>query len=170
MEAQMINIGNNQQEKIVTKELKINKKVFIYNETVIPLCNISRISVADAPKKPYSLWYFAVVVLGFLLLGTGSGTGVLIGLMLLGGVGFIIYNTYKVNQDVHEYLVLNLNSGQNIFLYSKDHSFTIKVMDVIINCMNLEKEYVVNMENCKIEACQFGNDNIMGRRENGNKF
>lgn len=48
-----INIGNSQEEKIVTRELKVNQNVFIYNETVIPLCNISRISVVNEAKKPY---------------------------------------------------------------------------------------------------------------------
>lgn len=47
---QKINIGNNQQNIIKTKELKVGKNVFIYNETAIPLNNISRISVDSGPR------------------------------------------------------------------------------------------------------------------------
>lgn len=161
MQERKINISNNQSEKIETKELKIHKNVFIYNETVIPLSNISRISVAVAPKRSYSPWTFIAALIGFMLLFSETGTGVLIGLLFIGGASLIIYTTYQENKDLHEYLVLNLNSGKDIYLYSKNHQFTIRVMDVIINCLNSGNEYKINMENCHIEACQFGNENII---------
>ena len=164
MKEQKINIGNNQDEKIVTKELKINKNVFIYNETVIPLSNISRIHVAVPDKKPLSLWHILGAILGVLLITTGEAIWLITGIVVLSIAILAIYNIYKSNQDPHEYLVLNLNSGKDIYLYSKDHKFSIDVMDVIINCINSGKQYKVNMENCKIQACQFGDGNMMKER------
>lgn len=74
------------------------------------------------------------------------------------------------NQKLGEYLILNLNSGRDIYLYGNNHNFTIEIMDVIINCMNSGKEYRINMENCQIEACQLGEHNVLsgGRTWNGN--
>lgn len=161
MKEQKINIGNSQKEKIITRELKINKNVFIYNETVIPLCNISRISVAGAVKEPYQLIHLIMIFVGLVFLFTKSIVPLLIGMVLIGLGGWLLYRTYQANQNLGEFLVLNLNSGKDIYLYSTDHDFTVEIMDVIINCMNLGKEYIVNMANCKIEACQFGDENIM---------
>lgn len=154
-----INIGNSQKERIVTKELKINQNVFIYNESVIPLCNISRISVASENKKPYDKNLAIMIIIGVVLLLTGVGA--VIGLPLIAIAVWLLYKTYQYNQELGEYLKLNLNSGQNIYLYSSNHDFTIEVMDVIINCINSGVGYTVNMENCEIEAVQLGESNQM---------
>lgn len=159
MNSPKINIGNSQKERIVTKELKINQNVFIYNESVIPLCNISRVSVASEEKKPYDKNLVIMIGVGILL--TFTGIGAVIGLPLIAIAVWLLYKTYRYNQEPGEYLKLNLNSGQNIYLYSGNHDFTIEVMDVIINCINSGIGYMVNMENCTIEAVQVGESNQM---------
>lgn len=164
MKEPKINIGNNQSEKIITKELKIAQNVFIYNDSIIPLNNISRISVANAVKEPYQLFPFLLVFAGLLCLFAGNVIVFFIGLSMIALGALSIYKTYKNNQDLGEYLILSLNSGEKIYLYSRNHDFTIAVMDVIINCINSGKEYKVNMENCNIEACHFNENNIMAER------
>ncbi len=159
MDLAKINIGNSQEEKIVTRELKVNQNVFIYNETVIPLCNISRISVVNEAEKPYDKSFFIMILIGIVL--TCTGIGAVVGLPLIAIATWFLYKTYKHNQGLGEYLKLNLNSGQDIYLYSSNHDFTIEVMDVIINCINSGAGYAVNMENCKIEAMQMGEGNHM---------
>lgn len=154
-----INIGNSQEEKIVTRELKVNQNVFIYNESVIPLCNISRISVVSEAEKPYDRNLFIMIVVGIVL--TCTGIGAVVGLPLIVIAVWLLYKIYQYNQELGEYLKLNLNSGQNIYLYSDNHDFTIEVMDVIINCINSGAGYAINMENCKIEAMQMGESNHM---------
>lgn len=168
MDLTKINIGNSQEEKIVTNELKINKNVFIYQETMIPLCNISRVHTARAKEHPYNIAWFIAVLIGFFLwtaVGEIGLIGFIVGGLAIVGGGMQIYFTYKKNSDLGEYLVLNLNSGMNIYLYSKNHDFCIEVMDVIINCLNSGKEYSINMENCRIEACQFGDHNMLRGKE-----
>lgn len=161
MKEPKINIGNSQSEKIITKELKITQNVFIYNQSMIPLSNISRIGVADAAKEPYQAFAFIIILVGLLILCTKNLIAILVGLIMIAIGGWSIYKTYKSNQELGEYLILSLNSGEKIYLYSKDHDFTIEIMDVIINCINSGQEYRVNMENCHIEACQFGDNNMM---------
>lgn len=161
METAKINIGQNQNERIITKELKINKNVFVYNETVIQLCNISGISVTDEAKEKYQLSMFVAIFIGLGLLTFDNVMMVLIGLGLIALGGWTIYRTYEINHQLGEYLVLNLNSGRNIYLYSNNHDFTIEVVNVIIDCINSGKEYRVNMENCIIETCQFIENHMM---------
>lgn len=118
-----INIGNSQKEKIVTKELKINQNVFIYDKSMIPLCNISRISIASEAEKPYDRNLIIMIVVGIIL--TCTGIGVVIGLPLIVIAVWLLYKTYQYNQELGEYLKLNLNSGQDDYLYSNDHDFKI---------------------------------------------
>lgn len=159
MDLPKINIGDSQEERIVTKELKINQNVFIYNETVIPLCNISRISVESEAEEPYNKNLYIMIAIGIVL--TCTGIGAVVGLPLIAIAVWLLLRTYQYNQKLGEFLKLNLNSGQNIYLYSDNHDFTIEVMDVIINCINSGAGYAVNMENCKIEAMQMGESNHM---------
>lgn len=154
-----INIGNSQEEKIITKELKINQNVFIYNETLIPLSNISRVSVVNEEKKAYDKSLLIMIGAGIVL--TITGVGAIVGLPLAAIGAWLVYRIYQYNQELGEFLKLNLNSGQDIYLYSKNHGFTIEIMDVIINCLNSGVGYSVNMDNCKIEALQLGESNNM---------
>lgn len=163
MSKQKINIGNSQKEKIVTNELIINQKVFIYKETIIPLNNISRISIAGEQSKPYQIYSFVMLIIGILFLFTRTTILILLGLILLAGGAFSIYQTHKENTELGEYLVFNLNSGRDIYLYTRQHEFAIEIMDVIVNCINSGEEYKVNMSNCKIETCQFGENNTVSR-------
>lgn len=139
MNKQLINIGNTGNEKIITKELKIGENVFIYNETVIQLCNISRISLAKAPKEPYQLTHILMVLIGALMLFAGE-VMLLVGLLIAAIGAVLLYNTYSKNQDTGEYLVLELNCDRNIFLYCKTHSFAVELVDTMINCINSRKE------------------------------
>ncbi len=165
---QKVNIGNNQQEKIITKELKISQNIFIYNETMIPLYNISRVSVSDALRQPYQPYQFIMLFVGVCLLFTKSVWGVLIGLAIGALAGWLLYKTYKENEDRGEYIVLSLNSGEKIFLHSTNHDFSIRIMDVIANCINSDSRReanvvnVVNMDSCSIETCNMNEykDNI----------
>ena len=101
-----------------------------------------------------------MILVGLLIL-FGNGALFLIGLICISLGSWLIYNTYRRNQDTSEYLVLDLNCEKDIYLYCKQHTFAIELMDVIINCINSGKEYRISMDNCKIEACQFGDGNLM---------
>ena len=108
MDISKINIGNHQEEKIVTKELKINQNVFIYNESIIPLCNISRISVVNEEEKSYDKTWIIMIVAGVILSCTGVGAVIKIPLLAIGA--WALYKIYKYNQELGEFLKLNLNS------------------------------------------------------------
>lgn len=166
-----VNIGNNQQEKIITKQLKISQNIFIYNETVIPLKNISKVSVAPIAKQPYQLYQFIMIFIGVCVLFLKSTFWILIGLALVALGVWLIYRTIEYNNDRGEYLILSLNSGEKIYFHSTNHDFSIRVMDVIVNCINADIQQevsvvnVVNMDSCTIETCNMNEykDNIFKR-------
>jgi len=125
-------------------------------------------------KMPYSIMHFIMILIGIAFLFFQRIFWGIVGLALIGFGGWFIYKVYEANQRKDEFLVLSLNSGKDVYLHSNDHAFTIEIMDVIINCLNSGKEYKVNMANCKIETCQFGEGNILYNnketKKNADKF
>lgn len=160
MHEQKINIGNSQKEKIVTSQMKIAKNVFIYNDTFIPLHSISQVSVIKEQAKPYSFNQIIAIGVGIIFLFLGDMFTVL-GLAIIAGAVFLLYTTYIYNKEIGEYLKIEMNSGKSVYFYNKNHDFLVEIMDVMINCINTQKEYLVSMDTYNIEACQFGNSNLM---------
>lgn len=160
MKEQKINIGNSQKEKIVTEQIKIAKNVFIYNNTFIPLHSISQVSVIKEKEKPYSSNQIIAVVVGIIFLFLGD-IATILGLVIIAGAIYLLYTTYKYNKEIGEYLKIEMNSGKSIYFYNKNHKFLVEIMDVMINCINTQKEYLVSMDTYNIESCQFGNSNLM---------
>lgn len=153
-----ITVENEAKEKIVVNQLKINQNTFTYDETVVPLSDISKISMASTPKEPYNLFHILLVVGGIALLFTKIMVWMLVGVgfMILGA--FLLYMTHSKKQNTGEYLILNLKSGTDIYLYCRKHEFTVELMGVIMNCINSARGYNVNTENCQIESCKLGTE------------
>lgn len=166
-----INISGSEEEKICTDELIISQNVLIYEESFVPLYNISMVSVVEEPREEHHIWACMMVVIGiiagFVIIARFSewAIGLVIAFILISIGLFDIGMTNQKNAEAGEYLVINLNSGRNILFYSHNHKFILEVMDVIINCINNGDECIINLENCNIEACQFGNSNIMSGRD-----
>ena len=153
-----ITVENEPKEKIVVNQLKINQNSFTYDETVVPLSDISRISMASTPKEPYNLFHILLMVGGIALLFTRIVVWMLagVGLIILGAS--LLYMTHSKKQNTGEYLILNLKSGTDIYLYCKKHEFTVELMGVIMNCINAARGYNINTENCQIESCKLGTE------------
>lgn len=171
-----INISGSEEEKIFTNQLIVAKNVLIYEQSFIPLYNISAVSVVDEPKESYHIWAMVMCVIGIVIgiiafvLSANDGINLKIAIWLMAGVILItiaIFDfcaTNDKNEQAGEYMVLILNSGRSVFFYSRDHEFIMEVMDVIINCINKGDECIINLERCNIRECQFGDGNIMARR------
>lgn len=171
-----INISGNEEEKIYTDELIISKNVFIYDTSFIPLYNISMVSITEEPKETYHIWACIIFAIGiaieFIVFARFTETGTNLEIVTWFVIGFILVSiglfdiciTNQKNSEAGEYMVINLNSGRSVFFYSRSHAFIMKVMDVIINCINNGDECIINLEHCNIKACQFGDGNIMSGR------
>ena len=149
------NIGNSQKEKIETDQLRVANSVLIYNESFRPLQNICYVGVKEVAKDKYSWKAVLMAVIGIGLLMTKEVVGIIIGLILIVLGLYSLYSTYTNNQEEKEYLWIRLNAGDNMYFLFKDHKFLIEVMDVMINCMNKNKEYTIDMSNSSIQTCNF---------------
>lgn len=162
MRTQTIGITNNQKDKIETKELKIAKNIFAYNNSFIPLSSISRVGVVKESEQEYPVKAIAAVVIGVILFFVGNVITI-IGSLIAAAGGWILYKTYKGNQETGEFLVIELNSGSRVYFYQKNHAFLLEIMEVMTNCINnnSDKIYTVSMDTYNIESCQFGEGNCM---------
>lgn len=162
MKNQNIGITNNQKDKIETKELKISKNIFVYNNSFIPLSSISRVGVVKESVQEYPPKAIVAVIIGVLLFFVGNIITI-IGTLVAAAGGWIIFKTYKNNQETGEFLVIELNSGNRVYFYQKNHEFLLEIMEVMTNCINNNSDriYTVSMDTYNIESCQFGEGNCM---------
>lgn len=153
----MISLEKN--EKIVeTRELTIYRNTLIYEDSVIQLENISRISVSPIEKRKIPLWSIICAILGVLALGTEAGMGML--LLAIGG-GYFCYILYQ-NSQLGHYLTLELNSGYNIYFTGKNIEFLKRITKVLAECMNdKNNSYTIHMEQATIDNIQIGDKNKM---------
>lgn len=168
MKTQNIGIGNNQKNKIETKEMKIAKNIFAYNNSFIPLSSISRVGVVKESEQEYSVKAIAAVVIGVILF-FGGGFITVIGSFIAAAGGWVLYKTHKSNQETGEFLVIELNSGNRLYFYQKNHAFLLEIMEVMTNCINnnSDKIYTISMDTYNIESCQFGSENCIITQING---
>ncbi len=171
-----INISGNEEERIFTEELIVAKNVLIYDKSFIPLYNISAVSVVEEEKESYHIWALVMCAIGIVIdvialaravdvrMDSEIAIWFMAGVVLITLAIFDFGATNERNEKAGEYMVLSLNSGRSVFFYSRKHAFIMKVMDVIINCINKGDECVINLERCNIRECQFGDGNIMTGR------
>lgn len=148
-----------EQSKIVeTKQLHIHCNTFIYDDSIIQMENISRISVAPMEKKKIPTWAIICVILGVVVMSMNVLMGV--GIICVGG----IYSAHILieNLSLGHYLTLELNSGRILYFPGKDEAFLNRIMRVMGDCMNDRNTgYTINMGQATITNMQIGDDNII---------
>lgn len=172
-------MAKEQEEKvkaIETDELRIGDNSFSYKKSFVQLSNISQVMISPVPKIDYPLRYIVICVIGVLLciVAALSDAGnryasvadmvyVLVGVTAVLICGTLLYRIYTYNKNCGEYLVLNLNSGKNLYFEGNNPRFLLEIMNVIRNCIDDRSlSYIINMNECQIETIhQIGNDNIL---------
>lgn len=159
---QMISL--NESRKIVeTDTLQVFCNALVYQDSVIQIQNIARISVSPIEKKPLPIGRAVILaIIGLFLLNLENSLMIFAGLVcILGGIGNVIY-VYAQNADLGHYLLIELSSGKNYYFSAKDQNFLQDVMKILGECMNDKKSnYTFDMRNAKIEKMQVGNSNTI---------
>lgn len=145
-------LSNTKEKSIIkTEKLEIGENIFRYNRAVIQLSNISYFNVAPMAKMAYPMWAFIGAVIGLLLLFTKQTTMIIIGLVAM---GFCIYEIYKItenNNQLGEYLILALNSGEFLHFSCYNKEFLYSVENVIADCFkDRNLKYSINLKDCDI--------------------
>lgn len=130
--------------------LEIREKTMRYDDTVIQLKNISKVSVSPIPKTPYPTWAFLCVFIGGFFAWQGYGSLKTFGIIAL-IVGIITLAVlYSKNSELGDYLMINLNSGINVIFSCKDKKFLKSVKDTIASSFDENENYSINLKDCQI--------------------
>lgn len=148
-------------EKIIeTKEMQVYKNALIYEDSVIQIGNIARISVSPIEKKPLPLKNVFVICLIGIVLMLCPGALKVAGIIVIAAGVVLLYLAWMENQDLGHYLQLELSSGKMYYFTAKDQEFLKSIMKVLGECMNnKDSNYIFNMEQATIQNMQVGENN-----------
>ncbi len=148
----MMNINNTLGNNVIkTDQLEIGENVFKYNRTVIQLSNISYFNIAPMTKMEYPMRAFVGAFIGLLLLFMNQEILILAGLIVIVASVYEIYRINKNNNNLGEYLILRLNSGDVLHFscYSKDFFYAVE--GVIAQCFkDSEMKCKIDLKDCVI--------------------
>lgn len=162
---------------IETEELKIGDNSFCFQKSFVQLSNISQVQISPVPKLQYPLRYIVIFIGSLLVMFSGlksclgavfvssaeyyvAASGIIAAVIS----GILLYRIYDYNKKCGEYLVLNLNSGKNLYFEGNNPRFLNEIMKVIQNCIDDKNlYYIVNMNECQIETVQTGDHNTVNR-------
>lgn len=150
-------------EKIIeTKEMEVYKNALIYEDSVIQIKNIARISVSPIEKKPLPVKNtFIIGLIGIVLL-LCPGALKVAGIIAIFAAIALFYSAWAANQDLGHYLQLELTSGKVYYFTAKNQEFLKSIMKVLGECMNDKgSNYIFNMEQATIQNMQVGDNNKM---------
>lgn len=163
---------------IETEELRIGDNSFSYKKSFVQLSNVSQVMISPVPKLIYPFRYIAILIVSILIFlskfsscigsrytSTSEKLIVIVSFVAMIVCGIILYRIYNYNKRCGEYLVLNLNSGKNLYFEGNNPRFLLEIMTVIQNCIDDRTlHYVVNMNECEIEMIhQEGDHNTVNR-------
>lgn len=134
-------------KKIIQPELQINDGLMSFQDTIIQCCNISKISIEEKEVKPPFLLFFILMVsiaMFFIEDTLAIGFG---GIIFTVIVGMISYSS-NLNRDM--FLIISLNSGNNVNLFSEDQDFLSAALKAIVESMKENKKVIINFNDCRI--------------------
>lgn len=141
-------------KKINVDNLRIEKNIISFNNTLLQISNISQVSVEQALKKKLNFWSILIIVVG-VLMAMGNRNNFIKGLgimVILGAIGYIIaFAIFNYGYD-EWYLHIYLSCGCVYSIYCYDTDFLEKVLEVIEYCINNHyvQEIKVDFKRCKL--------------------
>ena len=151
----------------MAKDIKINKnqivnidgRVLTYENMIIQMSNISRVSIDTAPKIKYPTWALLGLLLSIVAVFYIPVMGI-IGVIIC---GYKLYSVYTQNSNPIKYLVLALNNGDFELFQSKNRDFLSKAYQAMLESLKGEKNMTINFDGCIINGNQaFNGDVVMG--------
>ena len=151
---------------IKTDQLEIGENVFKYNRTVIQLSNISYFNIAPMTKMEYPMRAFVGAFIGLLLLFMNQEILILAGLIVIVASVYEIYRINKNNNNLGEYLILRLNSGDVLHFSCYSKEFLYAIEGVIAQCFkDSEMKCKIDLKDCVIT---YQEDNMNIHNNSGN--
>ncbi|MBB6214126.1 hypothetical protein HNQ80_000195 [Anaerosolibacter carboniphilus] len=133
----------NEEKAINTPSLQIKGNVLSFKDYFIQISNISQVSIAPVAKQPYPILAFVLIVFGLMLFTVDSSFGVMLGMLLAGYGGYILYKVHTRNANRGDNLTIGLNSGSVFRFNFKNREFLDEVMEVLQSCANNRNSNVI---------------------------
>lgn len=152
---------------VISPEIEIAKGTMSFNNTLIQICNISKVSIEPKEKMKIPMWVMLGIIACLVITGLGNMYGI------VGMVLFLIpiIAIYISNSNLVDYIVLSLNSGERIYLTCNNYGFLNKAVQKIIESIKEGKTAVINLNNCTIkDSLISGRDSIKGDLVKGDKI
>lgn len=133
----MANVQNKSQNReIETDRFRVRGNLLEWENMMLQLSNISAVGIGDLPNVSFPNFAAVIGVVGAAICMM-QGAGLFLGLALIIGAGWMIYNWYEENQarKNKKYLHLQMNSGDIYSLLFHDISFlqdTLKVVEQLL--------------------------------------
>lgn len=143
---------NTSKKVIDTPELSVKDNLFIWNDTIVQIPNISLISASPMERSPFPGWTVIAIALGIYAFKL---SGLLAGFLIAAGLGRLYY-WYSVNNKRMQEAIMTvqLNSGTSLYIKFKDKKFLSRVTTALKYAISSGKgaKLTVNMKSCTISG------------------
>lgn len=142
--------------------LTIENNILKSHDVVIQLSSICQTKLGKCREKGIS----GEVLLYFVLGCVFFGMGFIHNMLLVVGIGLIIYSicVFAIGKEIY-CLMIELNSGSKILFECDNKDFLNVAHDKLIECINSGKSSTINFTDCKIIDSQIGENNSMQWRK-----
>ena len=141
----LTSLFDSNEEEIVTELFSIKDNVLHFDQISIQISNISRVYTGERklirPIPVIIVFIVSIMILRFQLI---------IGLIGAGLSGAILFNIYQRHNNSKQYLVINLNSGQNYSINFKEREFMEQVRSTLEKAFSKNTSATINIEKQQI--------------------
>ena len=150
-------------KEVRTNNLKIEKNVIVFEDTVLQISNISLVGIEEEPKERLNSIFIVLLCVGILAMFWQMEMVQTVGLILTLIAGMYFIWLCVTNSSKQKYLHINMNSGRLYCLFCKDEVFLSHVLSVIEYCFNNQyaEEIHIDLTDCILynSPILFGDNN-----------
>lgn len=139
---------NTSKKVIDTPELSVKDNLFIWNDTIVQIPNISLISASPMERSPFPGWTVIAIALGIYAFKL---SGLLAGFLIAAGLGRLYHYNKRMQEAI---MTVQLNSGASLYIKFKDKKFLSRVTTALKYVISSGKgaKLTVNMQSCTISG------------------
>lgn len=120
-------LNDDKEINIINDRFVISRNLLEFYDRFIQISNVTSIVLVDANKKIIDKKYYLFILVSIVACFINP----IIGLLLLGFCGYMIYQIFQYNSSLGKNVYINLSSGQYLFIRFKEEAFAREVVDIL---------------------------------------
>jgi len=150
-------MGGFSEKSYENEVLDIKDNVLTFSDCAIQLSNVSQIKVSPIPHKKYPPTAFLCGIIGLLCFYFDEDIMKAAGVFLIGICAIWIFMIYNYNTSNVKFLIIELNSGTQLYFSSHNVTFLEEACKALTNSFKNEKStYKINFEKCTVNYPNIG--------------